>query len=156
MDAVAALGDPLAADPAEALQSVLEGVPDGGTATRDAALLRLGGQDRLEVGVLALLLSALLEAGALLVEVQDGARAARGAAAGLLGEVARLAGRGRPGRAVVALAQRGEAAGLEDVAAEAQPVVVARLDRWAGRLGRGQAPVCGARPASGAAWSSSS
>ena len=76
VDAVAALGHPLAADPAQTLQSVLEGTPDGGTATRDTALLRLGGQDRFEVGVLVVVLISTLQAGTFLVEVQDGARAA--------------------------------------------------------------------------------
>ena len=95
-------------------------------------------QDRLEVGVLVLLPIGTLEAGTLLVEVQDRARAARGAAAGFLGEVARLARRWRAGGPVVSLAQRREAAGLEDVAAEAQPVVVGRFAGAARclRLGR--------------------
>ena len=140
MDTVAALGDPLAADPAEALQAVLESVPEGGTPAGDTALLRLVLQDRFEIGVALRRLFGLLQAGALLVEVQDGAGAARGATAGLFGEVARLARCGAPGGAVVPLAQRGEAAGLEDVAAEAQPVVVA-LDWRVGWLGRVRLPL---------------
>ena len=46
-----------------------------------------------------------------------------------------LAGGGRAGGTVVALAQRGEAAGLEVVVAEAEPVVLVRVRRGGSRLG---------------------
>ena len=125
---VSALGDALTADPPQALDPALEGMPDRRAATGDAALLRLLGEHRLEVAVLLLGVLAL-EAGALLIEVEDGAGTAGGPAAGLLGEVAGLARGGRAGWTVVALAERGATAGLEVVIAETEPVALVGVGR---------------------------
>ena len=132
---VSALGDALTADPSQALDPALEGMPDRRAATGDAALLRLPGEHRLEVDVLLLGVLAL-EAGALLIEVEDGAGTAGGPAAGLLGEVAGLTRGGRAGWTVVALAERGATAGLEVVIAETEPVALVgrRAMSW-GRSG---------------------
>src|SRR5262249_30951864 len=129
LDTVAAVGDALAADPAKALDPVLEGVADRRAASGDAALLRLPLQQGLEVDLPIPILA--VKALALDVEVEDRAGAARGAATGFLGESAPLARDPWAGRTLIAVPHGGGAARRGIVVAEAEPVVIC------GRGGRG-------------------
>ena len=146
LHATAALGDSFAPNTAQALDPAGKGVPDGRPSTSHAALLRLALEHGFEVHVLRVLRVLALEALPLVIEVENGARATRCPAPGLLGEVAGLTRGGRAGGAVIALAKRRSRTRREVVVADAEPVALVGHTGLGRRRRSEAAPVATAVP----------